>query len=271
MRPSLLLVGLALLGCDGDGGARAEMVVYAASSLTEAFTALESAYEAEHPGVDVRLSFAGSQMLRLQIEQGARADVFASADERHMAALRDADRVAPPTLFAANELVVITPVGDERIRRLEDLRTAQRVVLGDESVPVGRYARQLLRQAGLWEAVQPHVVSEEANVRLVRAKVEIGEADAALVYRTDARTDRVRAVAIPDDQNVRTRYPIAVTRDAPHPAEAARFVAFVRSEAGSPLGCRAEDDGAPALITLATFVTKSLFKILKINDLRAFL
>ena len=167
MRPSLLLVGLALLGCDGDGGARAEMVVYAASSLTEAFTALESAYEAEHPGVDVRLSFAGSQMLRLQIEQGARADVFASADERHMAALRDADRVAPPTLFAANELVVITPVGDERIRRLEDLRTAQRVVLGDESVPVGRYARQLLRQAGLWEAVQPHVVSEEANVRLL--------------------------------------------------------------------------------------------------------
>ncbi|MCB9537634.1 MAG: molybdate ABC transporter substrate-binding protein [Myxococcales bacterium] len=243
MRRLLLALLLALPGCRGahpEDPARVTLQVFAASSLTEAFGELERSFEAAHPGVDVRLTFAGSQVLRLQIEQGAAADVFASANPEHLQALRAEGHVAPPVDFATNELVVVVPLDDPAgVRSFADLPNARRLVIGAEAVPVGRYTRRLLDRAAetlgadFVAAVRARVVSVEHNVRLVRAKVELGEADAAIVYRTDAAaTERVRVVEIPPALNVRARYPIAVTTRAAAPETAARFVAFVRSPAG---------------------------------------
>jgi molybdate transport system substrate-binding protein len=193
------------------------LVVFAASSLTGAFGELETAYEAKHPGVDVQLAFAGSQALRLQIEQGAAADVFASAARVHMQALVDAGLVASPEVVAHNALVVAVPMHGSEIDALEDLPRAERIVLGSPEVPVGIYARELLARAdaryggSFAEAVRARVVSEEANVRLVLAKVELGEADAAIVYRTDAlASGKVRAISVPPDLDVPTEITVGI-------------------------------------------------------------
>ncbi|MEO0602265.1 MAG: molybdate ABC transporter substrate-binding protein, partial [Myxococcota bacterium] len=178
---------VALLGCATDDGSPT-LSVFAASSLTEAFEDLEHSFEAEHPGVDLQLTFAGSQVLRLQIEQGARADVFASADERHLQALLDTGDVVDARIFAENELTLIVPPSPRAVTRFEDLPRASRIVVGSPQGPVGTYTRLLLDRAGAtWgatfaAAIRRNVVSEEPNVRLVRAKVELGEADAAFVY-----------------------------------------------------------------------------------------
>ncbi|MCB9753925.1 MAG: molybdate ABC transporter substrate-binding protein [Myxococcales bacterium] len=237
----ILCAGLiALAGC---GGARErgadELVVFAASSLTEAFQALERGFERANPGVDVRLAFAGSQVLRLQIEQGAAADVFASANEQHMRALVDAGLVTRSEIFAENELVVIVPARGSSVERFEQLDQATRIVIGTESVPVGVYTRQVLDRVapalgeGFAAALRERVVSEENNVRLVRAKIELGEADAAFVYRTDATAStRVRVVPIPDALNVRASYPIGLVQASPRAALAARFLDYTRSAEG---------------------------------------
>lgn len=217
-----------------------ELSVFAASSLTEAFGDLERGFEASHPSVDVNLTYAGSQVLRLQIEQGASADVFASANESHMQALVDGGHIEKSRVFAHNELVVIVPPNNPAgIDAFADLSKASRIVVGTDNVPVGIYTRQVLERAGreLGESfvsqVEGHIVSEENNVRLVRAKVEMGEADAAIVYRTDAASsDRVRVVPIPDALNVRASYPIGKMTRAAHSPEAQQFVDYVLSEAG---------------------------------------
>jgi molybdate transport system substrate-binding protein len=160
--------------------------VFAASSLTEVFEDLARGFEAAQPTIAVQLTLGGSQALRLQIEQGADVDVFASADERHMVALIEIGDVEESLVFARNDLVVIVPLDDPAgIETFADLPRAMRIVIGAESVPVGAYTRTVLAHAGerFGEAfsttVWDHVVSEESNVRLVRAKVELGEADAA--------------------------------------------------------------------------------------------
>jgi molybdate transport system substrate-binding protein len=235
----------ALLGgtvaCSGSGQAgRSKLDVYAASSLTEAFGELEHAFEAERQDADVRLNLAGSQVLRLQIEQGAPADVFASANPEHMQALVDGGLVGDPLTFAGNALVVIVPLSNPAgIESFYDLPRAERLLLGTESVPVGRYAREALRRAttsarpDFGARVLARVVSEETNVRLVRAKVELAEADAAIVYRTDAvSSDRVRHVPIPPEANVHAEYAIAVVEGTPRRALAEAWVEFVLSDAG---------------------------------------
>lgn len=239
--PALLLAALAALtGCRApEAPARAELVVFAASSLTEAMHALEAGFEATHPDIDVRPTFAGSQVLRLQIEQGAVAHVYASADEAHMQALVTAGRVTDAHPFARNTLVAITPA-DSDLATFADLARAERLVIGAESVPVGRYTRAVLTRAeathgeAFVRTLRAHVASHETNVRLVRAKVELGEADAAFVYRTDAPLDapgaRVRAIELPPALQIDARYPIGRVEGAP-PAAAA-FIAYVRSPAG---------------------------------------
>lgn len=238
-----LLALLALAsGCEPRGASASEvtLVVFAASSLTEAFQELERGFEREHPGVDVRLTFAGSQVLRLQLEQGAAADVFASANPQHMQALIDGGHITDSQIFARNELVVIVPEDNPAgVTRFEELGGASRIVIGTERVPVGVYTRQVLARAkeALGEdfaaTVRGHVVSEESNVRLVRAKVELGEADAAVVYRTDAASSRrVRVVPIPDALNARASYPIGALARSPRRAEAAQFIDYVLSPAG---------------------------------------
>ena len=242
LRPRVLApaVALAVVGCSGSSSSQVPLSVFAASSLTEAFEDLERGFEAAHAEIDVTLAFAGSQVLRLQIEQGAAADVFASADERHMLALVDAGLVDHGEVFATNELVVIVPRdAPDAITRFADLPSAQRIVVGTKAVPVGKYAAEMLDRAdavvgeGFAARVHAHVVSEESNVRLVRAKVELGEADAAIVYRTDAvASDRVRIVDIPAEINVRAKYPIGTVASSTHAKEATSFIAYVRSPDG---------------------------------------
>jgi molybdate transport system substrate-binding protein len=214
--------------------------VYAASSLTEAFGELEGVFESAHPGVDVAVTFAGSQVLRLQIEQGAGADVYAAANLDHMQALIDSGLVAESQVFAQNDLVVIVPLDNPaNLEVFGDLVHAERIVLGTPNVPVGQYAREILRRAGPtheegFEAiVMSRVVSEETNVRLARTKVEMGEADAAIVYRTDAgSSQQVRVIEIPRDLNVIADYPVAVLEGSTMRNAALAWIALLTSEEG---------------------------------------
>jgi molybdate transport system substrate-binding protein len=187
-------------------------------------------------GEDGLVDFAGSQELRTQLEHGAAADVLASADERHMNELVTLGLVSGPAVFARNEPVIVVPVGRSPVKALGDLPLASRIVLGAAEVPIGRYSDQILGRAGgdLQARVMAKVVSREANVRQVLAKVTLGEADAAIVYRTDARaaTDKVTVVTIPGEINVIAAYPIAVVAKAPHPGLAQAWAALVLSPAG---------------------------------------
>ncbi len=219
-------------------GSSSELTVFAASSLADAFQALERDFESQHPDDEVSLAFGGSQVLRLQIEQGAPADVFASADQRHIAALVGAGLVRESEVFAHSELALIVPTGNPaRIESFADLPRANRVVLGAPEVPVGRYSAELLRRAAqsygpeFRNEVREHVVSEESNVRLVRAKVELGEADAAIVYRPDVTPrSQIRIIPIPAVLNVRVEYHIGIIAESDRRELALRWISYLRSE-----------------------------------------
>jgi molybdate transport system substrate-binding protein len=227
-----------------DGGARSgELVVFAASSLTNAFTELGAAFERTSGGTPVRNVFAGSQTLRLQLEQGAKADVFASADAEHLAALTHAGIVDTGRVFACNELVVVVPrAGGAAVAAFSELDRADRIVVGAANVPVGAYTRRVMERAAevygpaFADGVRARIASEESNVRLVRAKVELGEADAALVYRTDAlASSSVRALELPPEVAVQVAYPIARVLDSSRAATANAFVDFVTSQVGAAI------------------------------------
>jgi len=235
------LVGtLAAAACGRAEAGRQRLDVYAASSLTEAFRDMEAGFESAHPDVDVALTFAGSQVLRLQIEQGAAADVFASANPEHLDALFDAGLVGDGRVFAHNELVIAVPRDNPPgITTFADLPRAKRLVIGTENVPVGQYAREAFRRTrgvlgpSFEAGVLASVVSEETNVRLTRAKVELGEADAAVVYATDvAGSDRIRTVPIPPEFNVRADYVMGVVSGRASGGLADRWIDYVMSDVG---------------------------------------
>jgi molybdate transport system substrate-binding protein len=226
VRRALLWAGvLAAAGCQRPE-TQVDLHIFAASSLSEAFTALAPGFEAAHPGVRVRLTFAGSQTLRLQLEQGAAADVFASANAEHVEALAAEGRVEAARPFARNHLVLIVPLEDPAgIESFAQLPRARRLVIGTPQVPVGAYTRQALLRAealygpGFSAAVLSRVVSEESNVRLVRAKVAMGEADAAVVYASDAVGGApVRALPLPDAAQVPAEYWAAAVTGGPQRA-----------------------------------------------------
>jgi molybdate transport system substrate-binding protein len=224
----------------------APLTVFAAASLTEAFRDLGHAYEAKHPGVTVRMSFAGSQQLAVQIEHGAPADVFASADRRWMDYARKKGLVAGDApVFARNRLVVIVPrTNPARIRRLEDLaRPGIKLVVAADAVPAGRYTRAMLAKlaatpgfpAGFERKALANVVSEEENVRSVVSKVQLGEADAGVVYRSDVTPGAatyVTEVPISDAAGVVAEYPIAAVKASPNAAAVREFIALVTSDEG---------------------------------------
>jgi len=218
--------------------AETELVVFAAASLRDAFTQLGKDFEAARPGTHVTFNFAGTQELRTQLEQGARVDVFASADQKHMGELLKASVVNEPVTFARNEpVIVVSRDSAEKIRSLADLPSAERIVIGVPEVPIGRYTLQILDRAGsslgadFRARVEAKVVSRELNVRQVLAKVTLGEAQAAFVYRSDVATavQRPSIVTIPPDINVIAEYPIASVKAAPHPALARAWVDLVLS------------------------------------------
>ena len=226
-------LGLAACGGGGSGGSGgqspAEIKVFAAASLTAAFTELGRRYTAAQ-GTKVTFNFAGSQALATQIGQGAPADVFASADLDNMAKVKDL--VATPQSFASNRLAIVVEQGNPRgIRTLDDLAGGDvKVVLAAGEVPAGRYAKQVLDRAGV--KVTP--VSQEDNVKAVVAKVSLGEADAGIVYVTDVAAGgaRVEGVDIPREQNVVATYPIATVKAGKAQDAAQAFMDLVLSGQG---------------------------------------
>lgn len=239
-------LSLTLLVLASGGGcvrepASSRLSVYASSSLREVFLDLRRGFLERYPNTQVDLSFAGSQVLRLQIEAGARADVFASAAPGDMEALRERGHVEQSQVLVENELVVIVPTDNPAgIVQFEDLPLARRVVVGSEGGPVGSYTRLMLQRAGevlgedFSEKVRGNVVSKESNVRLVRAKVELGEADAAIVYRTDAlASERVSLVEIPPGINPRAQYQIGLMHGGLNPTLGEAWLEFVVSPWGS--------------------------------------
>uniref|UniRef100_UPI00342A80C8 molybdate ABC transporter substrate-binding protein n=1 Tax=Streptomyces sp. NPDC048506 TaxID=3155028 RepID=UPI00342A80C8 len=231
-----LLVPLAACGKDDakqdegakkSGGSTAEvdLTVLAASSLTDVFKKAGAAYEKEHPGTKLTFSFAGSQELAAQVKNGAPADALVTADTKTMDGLK-AD-AGTPTVIAKNRLVIATGEGNpKKITGLKNLTDSKlKVVLAASEVPVGRYSKQVLDAQKL--TVKP--VSQEPNVRAVLSKVELGEADAGLVYKTDAASapKKVDAVDIPDAQNAIASYPAATLKGSQHAAAAAAFVKWL--------------------------------------------
>ena len=227
-----VLLGTALLGGCARAPDTSPIVVFAASSLTDAVTELRARFLELHPGASVTLNFAGSQVLRIQIDEGAPADVFLSADRGHLEALVERGLLTDTRSVARNTLVVAVPRDGGPVRSFEHLDRAERLVIGTPDVPVGAYTRRMLeraamsRGAGFRDAVLGRVVSEETNVRLALAKVELGEADAAVVYRTDvAASERTRAVEIPEDAAVTVEYWMGRVVDAGPEVEA--WLAFL--------------------------------------------
>ncbi|MEH0970521.1 molybdate ABC transporter substrate-binding protein [Micromonospora sp. CPCC 205546] len=227
----------ALAGCGGaglGGGAADDTVtVFAAASLTESFTRLGEDFEAAHEGTTVVFNFAGSAALAAQVDQGAPADVFASADRRNMATVTGAGHAdGDPVVFVRNQLVVAVPRGNPRgVAGLADLaRPGVKVALCAEQVPCGAAARTALDAASI--ALTP--VTLEQDVRGALSKVRLGEVDAALVYRTDALAAAadVTAVEFPESVRAVNDYPIVALREAPNPDGARAFVAYVRSQRG---------------------------------------
>jgi molybdate transport system substrate-binding protein len=211
-----------------------DVTVLAASSLAEAFAEIGELYEQRHAGTEVTFSFGSSATLATQFEQGAPADVFASADEVNMDKLLDADLVAAgePETFARNRLAIAVELGNpEDISTLADTVADDLIlVLCAPEVPCGRYALDAYAEAG----IDVPTVPTGANAKDTLTKVSLGEADAAVVYVTDVRAagDDVDLVRIPARHNVVATYPIAVLDDAPNPRAASAFVQLVQSKAG---------------------------------------
>jgi len=221
------------------------LTIFAAASLTGAFQEIGKNYETANPGVKVSFNFAGSQILRTQLEQGALADVFASADHMNMDLIISENLVAANNYqdFVSNQLIVILPPGNPaKVQALGDLAKPNlKLVLADASVPAGNYARQVLLNmskdpmygADFSVKVLKNVVSNETDVKQVVAKVELGEADAGIVYTSDAIADpNLATISIPDKFNVIASYPIAILSSALEPNLAAAFVVYVLSPAG---------------------------------------
>ncbi|PTX60820.1 molybdate transport system substrate-binding protein [Melghirimyces profundicolus] len=223
-----------LFGCAPENERR-EVVVLAASSLTDALGELEKKYEAEHPGLNLVISFASSGKLRQQIEQGAPADIFFSAGSLEMDKLENGGKIVPSTRvnLLTNELVLIVPQqGESGVKRLEDLRSenVKKLAIGEPGVvPAGRYAKEFLTRTGRWNDLRPKLVFG-ANVRQVLSYVESGNADAGLVYKSDTyRAEGVKEVGnIPLNLYSPIVYPVSVVRDAKNPKQAKDFLRWLK-------------------------------------------
>lgn len=229
-----LLAALVVVGCGGGGSSSqgstaggsggGTLIVLGASSLTEAVTKYGESFE----GADVKPSFAGSDELAAQIQQGAKADVFASADTDYPQELFAAGLVEKPRVFARNELVIAVPEGSE-VKSLADLtRPGTKIVIGDPSVPVGSYTRTVLGRlsAAQRAAIMSNVVSEETEVSSIVAKLEGGAADAGFVYVTDEKgAEGLEPVELEPQLQPDVEYGVAVVKSSGDKQAAEEFVA----------------------------------------------
>lgn len=217
----------------GEGEA-VELTVFAAASLNKAFSDIAAEFEQEHPNVSVKFSFEGSSTLVDQIAQGAPAHVFASADEKNMNRATDEQLVGEAKEFATNVLTLIVPAGNPaNITGLDDSLDGARLVVCAPGVPCGNATETLADNLG----VELKPVSEEQKVTDVRGKVEAGEADAGLVYTTDAKAagDAVEVIEVEGADQVVNRYPIALTNEGKDVAPAQAFIDWVLSDKGQAI------------------------------------
>jgi molybdate transport system substrate-binding protein len=251
-------LALVLAGCSTGAGAQAtatssptpvpvELTIYAAASLKGALEATKVAYEAATPGVTLTVATDSSSTLETQIEQGAPADVFLSADMKNPQRLVDADLTdGAAVAFAGNKLVVIVPTDNPAgIKTPADLaRPGAKIIAAGDEVPITKYANQLVDNlakesgypADFVAAYSANIVSREDNVKAVVAKLELGEGDAAIVYVTDAKNStKVAAVAVPDSANVLATYAGVVVKSSPNPAAARAFLAWFAGPQGQAI------------------------------------
>ena len=254
----LVVAALALAVPPAAAAQRTTLHVFAAASLVDAFDAIAQAFEQANPDLRVRIQYGGTQQLAAQIEHGAEADVFASADERWMNHLVGRGLVAgEPQFFAGNGLVLVTPKSNPgRVGGIRDAaRAGVKVLIGAEGVPVGAYTRLALAKLSSDPAygedfgrrVLRNVVSQEENVRALVSKLALGEADAGFAYRSDVTQGAARhvnATELPAAARIVARYPIAAIAGR-RTAPANRFIDFVRSPAGQELLAREKFLPAP--------------------------
>jgi molybdate transport system substrate-binding protein len=224
----------------------ADVKVFAASSLTEVFTQIGDDFEATAPGIAVSFQFGGSQELRTQLEQGASADVFASADRDQLEIASNEGLLSGlRQVFARNRLVIIVPKANEaNIATPQDLaKDGLKIIIGGEAVPVGKYARRFLQDASASSEFQPdygdrvlaNVVSEATNVKEIVSAVTLGEVDAGIVYATDVsdeNSDQVSKIDIPESVNPIVEYPISLTYSGAGNQAAQLFLDYVNGEEG---------------------------------------
>ncbi|MGZ4920333.1 MAG: molybdate ABC transporter substrate-binding protein [Halobacteriota archaeon] len=227
-----------------------KLTIFAAASLTDAFNEMAQAYEANHTDTNVTFNFDGSQILRTQIEQGANADVFASANTQQMGLLQNEGMMnnSSITIFAQNKLAIIVPTANPaNITNLSDLaKPGVKLVIGNKDVPAGSYTQQMLNNtanvsaygAGFKNNALANVVSQEPNVNNVVTKVALGEADAGIVYESDvpvAYQTQVKTIPVPDNVNVLAQYPIGILSGSKNVQQAQSWINFVTSPAGQAI------------------------------------
>jgi len=213
-----------------------QLTVFAASSLSKAFDQIGQDFQTLNPGIRVTFDYGSSTELAAQIQSEGTADVFASASGTAMDTVQDDPGVSNRTNFATNRLLIITPPDNPAgIDSLQDLtKDGVQLVLAAEGVPVGDYAREVLKNAGILDQALANVVSNEEDDASVVGKITSGEADVAIVYTSDIAVagDTVRSVDIPDDVNVTATYPIAVVTGSPYPDQARAFASYVTTIEG---------------------------------------
>jgi molybdate transport system substrate-binding protein len=247
--PGVVVLGLVAAGCgsDSSSGSSAKsttttatakvtgaITVSAAASLTEAFTKIGTDFKRANPNATATFNFGSSGTLETQIQQGAPADTFASADLDNMNKLVAASLVdGQPVVFAKNRLVIVTKPGNpKQVKTLADLANLDVVSLCGETVPCGKYAAQILQTAGV--TIPEIKVTRGQDVKATLAAVATGDADAAIVYVTDAKSagSTVEAVTIPDAQNAVATYPIATLTASVNKPTSQAFIAYVMSSKG---------------------------------------
>jgi molybdate transport system substrate-binding protein len=250
----VLPVGLVLAACStssspGTSSSSAKLTVLAAASLTRVFPQIGSQFTERHPGVTFSFSFAGTDQLAAQIQQGAPADVFAGASTKYGDQLASASLIDPYKVFCTNQLVLVTPASNPAgITSLQDLATKPvKLVIGSETVPVGSYTRTVLTNldavygSGYSGAVLGKVVSNEDSVTSIMTKVGGGEADAGFVYFTDsfAAGSQVNTITLPADAQAVAKYPIATVKASKNLTLAGQLADFILTPPAQALLVRA--------------------------------
>lgn len=225
-----------------ETGKTSELALLAAASLTDCFDELSKSFEAQSAGVTVKANYSGTQELKVQLEQGAKCDVFASASKSHMDDLVKAGLVTDAREFATNKLCVVADKKAGKVKSIKDLGTkGVRVVVAVDTCPAGKYTRKCWEKmaadkdfgADFVKALEANVVSEETNVKLVVSKVEMGEADAAFAYASDAKGEDVAMLDLPETIQVEAIYMVGVGKEAAAPDLAKAYIDLLMGPEGA--------------------------------------